>query len=666
MSRIFFFVLFFFFFFALSGYSQSERVFLSLDKCSCRAGDTLYFKGYTFKGKYPTSPSTNLYVDLFSAHGKLLSRATFPSFEGFSLGELKIPDSLGTDNYYLRAFTRYQLNFDTANCFVMPITVYNSEKSKSVFHKRAVPYSDTVTAGYVGGIYWATVIEHDHLQSLLEPGPDVHTRKLRLEKSVNRDSIFVADIMLDSGQARKYILIFPVDSTKDLESLLLFEDSTLIGRQYLHVRRTPATVSISADTLDVSSSGYNSWEIQMPDTLLYSASISVTDAALSESPPTSINSLVRSHTDDLSVPIKQLDTSYIQLQGKATRESGKTIKDPFSQDMVIAGVRDTNYVFTKVIPLDKYGNFVIDSLFFFGDLDLHYRINKEDDGTTANVRLNLTKFVSPSVDTLSLADSWQDDSSATISADSSLWRKEPTIYSPGKVKTLAPVVVKGWRSIRKELDERYTTGEFSEPALYSFDVRAETRWHDLGDYLRANCPRFQGGYGPGDKPTEPFGHPLLFYKDQTNYSWGELYDMTDWRDIAYIKVFESDFIGSDDFTRQQNGIAHGFTFDSPLSSAVGAKLRSPVDKTPVIIALYSRKDKDYRNVAGGMKSIKVKGYGEIFPFHPDRITLYWDPFAYGNKFRVRFNNATGAQRFRVVVDGVDAQGHVIHHEEIVE
>jgi len=57
---------------SLPGYSQRDRVHLDLDKYSCRAGDTVYFKATVFKGAYPFSQSTNLYVQQYTDSGRLL------------------------------------------------------------------------------------------------------------------------------------------------------------------------------------------------------------------------------------------------------------------------------------------------------------------------------------------------------------------------------------------------------------------------------------------------------------------------------------------------------------------------------------------------------------------------------------------------------------------
>jgi hypothetical protein len=75
--------------------------------------------------------------------------------------------------------------------------------------------------------------------------------------------------------------------------------------------------------------------------------------------PEQITRLNDSYTDDYTVT-GPADTAYIRFEGKATRESGKKIKDPYAQQIVIAGVRDTNYLFTRAVNMDAAGNFKID------------------------------------------------------------------------------------------------------------------------------------------------------------------------------------------------------------------------------------------------------------------------------------------------------------------
>jgi len=639
----------------MTAYGQNERVYLHVDKYSCRVADTLWFKAYIMKGTSPSSVSTNLYVELFTPEGVPLSRDVFPIFQGISIGQIKVPDSLVTGNYFLRAFTRYQLNYDTVDFFNAPIMVFNKERPRFSHHRKPAPVFNQETSGIIKGILWTTTLHGGELSSMLAIDSARGLRNLRLVEPLMKDSGMVASIVLGQGQRQKYCL-FPLDTTRENQELLLFEDSVLIGSQYLHLHSSSTKAELQADTLDLAPGGYNSWEIKFPGTDIYSASISISDAEGMNPVPASIVGLDNSRTEDLTRPIDQADTSFLTFDGKATRTSGKAIKDEFSREILLAGARDSNFLFTKTLRMDDIGHFKLDSLFFFDTVALHFQINKEDDGSTKNIRVQLTKFVPPAGDSSLFATSWLDDSVPMGKSDTFYSKKDLRIYELGKIKTLQPVIVKGWKSPRHELDHQYTSGVFSEPAMFSFDIRTERRFHDIGAYLRANLPRFQGGFGLADPPVDPTGHPFLFFVDEQNYTWGEL-SMFDWDRIAYIKCFENEFIGDDDFIRWKNNMPHGFTKGSGGAS---------IDKTPMIISIYLRKGKDFRTMPGGLNKIDVRGYTRVLRFQPDHATILWEPRLFCNSCRIHFYNNEFAKRFRIVVEGLDCMGHQIHLEKIVE
>src|ERR1700722_428583 len=106
-----------------SAFSQRERIHLDLDEYSCRAGDTIYFKATVFKGPLPVAKSTVLYVQLYTDSGVLLKQSAFPIVYSQGLGQVIFPDTLPTANYWLVAFTRQQLNFDTTDLFSVPVLV---------------------------------------------------------------------------------------------------------------------------------------------------------------------------------------------------------------------------------------------------------------------------------------------------------------------------------------------------------------------------------------------------------------------------------------------------------------------------------------------------------------------------------------------------------------
>jgi hypothetical protein len=642
-----------------TGFAQRERVYLQLDKYAARPGDTIWLKGTIFSGNLPTRMSTNLYVELFSSKGMLLQRGLFPILHGEAPGQIRIPDSIPSDNYYLRAFTRLQLNVDSENLFTLPIFVYNRDQPNHVLRKKEIPSANNFAIGTIRGVYWLTSRYNGQLSSLVAiDSGEAATRNLHVVKFGAGDSLSQADIHLTATAREQYVL-FPIDTFKETETLWLLEDSTLIGRQFLQVREESLPVTLTADTLDTDPTGYNSWFIHLPDSDYCSLSVAVTDADKTPSPPIRICELKRSFTEDMATPIREFDGSFISFSGMATRESGRRIKDEFSREIFFAGARDSGFLFARTSPIDKRGNFRLDSLFFFGDIDLQFQINKEEDGSTKNVKLRLRTFDPPGADSATLAGNWADDSLPTHGKDTVYTRNELTKAELARMTTLRPVVVKGWKSPRKELDNKYTSGAFSEPALYAFDIRTERRFRDIGSYLRANYPRFQGGFSSSDRPTDPLDHTFLFYVDEQNCTWPEL-QMFDWDRIAYIKCFESDFIGDDPFTKWKNSMANGFSLAGSEN-----RLKVPVEKTPIIIAIYTRKAADFRTMPGGLNKISVKGYSNILKFHPDRTTLYWEPQAFGNSFRIRFTNNDYTRRFRIVIEGYNQAGKVVHLEEVL-
>jgi hypothetical protein len=368
--------------FAFNAYSQRERVHLDLDKYTCRAGDTVWFKASIFKGLHPTFLSTNMYVGLYTKNAVLLGRFVFPIFHGQGAGQVIMPDSIPTGNYFLVALTKEQLNYDSTRFFSLPIMVYNKDKPRLATHKRQVVNPNTLSVGSIKGITWMTSVYPGKATSFFFVDTPSGTRHFSEIKQFAEDSVLRVDFTLTDTASQKYTL-FPLDTTKEDEVIFLYEDSVLIGRQFLHLKDRRRQVTLTTDTLDTSPLGYNSWKLQFPDSIVYYSSVSVVDADRSIPSPVTIDRLKDTRTENLTAAETLLDTAYITLFGKATRESGKKIKDPFSQEMVMAGVKDNNFVFTKIVELNQDGNFTVDSLFFFDSIALNFQIKRENDGNTA-------------------------------------------------------------------------------------------------------------------------------------------------------------------------------------------------------------------------------------------------------------------------------------------
>jgi len=412
-----------------------------------------------------------------------------------------------------------------------------------------------------------------------------------------------------------------------------------------------ALVVLNADTLDTGENGYNSWRIRIKDTSVYHYSISVTDL---DCLPLGNKFFGPSETNTRSPGASgySTDTAYLQYAGTVSRENGRKIGA--KQDLLVMLVKDSTVLLNRVIPIGTNGRFMLGGLFFFGKADLLYQLN-----TTApdakNIRIDLDPYSSAP---FHIPNGWvKTDSSLTNRKSHAVTADQlPTIQSKGR--QLKEVEIKGWKSPRRELDHTYTSGEFSEPAMYAFDLRSETHY-DLGAYLRSHLPGFTGGYSSIDTPRY-LGDPkrLLFYVDEQLRTWDELEN--DLADVAYIKAFENSFIGDDPFTKWKTGVG-GFAFKG------GGAFKIPVQSTPMVIAIYSRKGKDVKQIPG-LNFIAIMGYNPIFRYNQADNrppVVLWSPLQDSNNTRIRFNNHTAIKHFRITLTGFNDEGREIEYTTVL-
>jgi hypothetical protein len=647
------------FFFRVSG--QKERVFLDLDKYTARAGQGVFFKAYITRGLALSQFSTNLYVNVYSKGGEQLSQQVFPTYMGLSRGQIFFNNSVPTANYYIVAFTRAQLNYPSTHLFSVPVLVYNDEKPASLSLQKPVPYKNTSTSGVVDKINWVTKPSDRGLSSSLTIDSASSERHLFMVTRGQDNTPLEAKFSLSNTNPDKQGF-FSVDMQGDIQPFYLYEDSTLIGRQFIKVKALEQNVDVVTDSLALSPGSYNSLEIRMPDSAVYYTSISIEDAERSSDAPLSISSLHDSYTEDLTLSIKDADTSYISFSGTATRLSGKNITDKLSKEIFLAGIKDTSYLFTKTVSVDEKGEFRLDSLLFFDSLALQFQVNKPEDGRTKDLQLNLTRNAPPSIDANSAISAWQDEPAPFQEKDIAYTKKEKESNDLTKMKLLHPAIVKGRKDMKKELDHAYASGSFSEPALYSYDLRNyDSEYNrDIFSYIDAQGGRLRYDR-VGDTLQDPLGHCVHYYVDEIQYDHLSL-RMFDFSSIAYVKILESDFLP---VTKTVDDIARnctGFGKDTVQK----LKLHLTGQQTPVNVLIYTRKGKDFRSMPGGLNTVYIKGYDKILPFSPDNRTLCWLPWEKGHSFRIHFYNTETCRKIRVKVSGITATGRIAYCEKVFD
>lgn len=106
-----------------------ERAHVHFDKNYYNAGETIWFKAYLMSGLWPSTISTNMYFELIDDAGNVLNSKVSPIIESSAIGSFDIAAGYNKPVLYVKAYTRWMLNFDTAFLFTKAIRIINKGTS---------------------------------------------------------------------------------------------------------------------------------------------------------------------------------------------------------------------------------------------------------------------------------------------------------------------------------------------------------------------------------------------------------------------------------------------------------------------------------------------------------------------------------------------------------
>lgn len=113
---------------------NQEKIYVQTDNSMYFLGDTLWYKAFvvTARDNKPTKLSRLLYVELLNSEGYLIERQrVIVNKEGSAQGQFFIPDTLYSGYYEIRAYTRWQLNFNVGE------KDYNKSDKEMFFNEEA-------------------------------------------------------------------------------------------------------------------------------------------------------------------------------------------------------------------------------------------------------------------------------------------------------------------------------------------------------------------------------------------------------------------------------------------------------------------------------------------------------------------------------------------------
>ncbi len=314
------------------------------------------------------------------------------------------------------------------------------------------------------------------------------------------------------------------------------------------------------------------------------------------------------------------------------------------------------------VPYLNNGKFGLSGLIFYDTAKAYYQFNTNRNlSNEAAVIFKNGLYVAPKKlrpfdMTMPL---WSPDDSSLIRKSQQVFVEIARIHSQDKrVQNLAAVTVRRRvKSDKEKLDEEYASGLFSGGNSTIFDLMNNEGQYgamDIFTYLQGRVAGLQVTVnGPTPSLSWRGSTPVVYLNEmQADPSQIKNINISD---IAMVKVFSPGSAGA-------------------ISSSGGG-----------VIAVYTKKGRDKKAdpTIKGLEMARIPGYTATREFYsPDylinpepeaddiRTTLYWNPYILGSsrekKFSFTFYNSDVTHHIRIILEGIDENGKLIHLEKTID
>ncbi len=474
------------------------------------------------------------------------------------------------------------------------------------------------------------------------------------------------------------------------------------------------TTSLGIAKKDLKKRGRNEIEIQVPDSMDASLSVSVTDAGLAYDDNYNIishlllTSDLRGHINnpayyfsDNSDSVKSAldlvmltngwrrynwsdvvagktpeikhprETVYVDISGQAMLPDSTVVSEG---SMISLNLQSTNpgdslhMVYTERLRDD--GTFKITPGAFYDSLHISYKLLGSRKTANKGIVSFTTGFLPPlpNYHNLPFVPTREQDSLALLNEIALKAKADELTRLLGMVTLKNVTVTAKTKNITKQLDEKYASSVYQSSSTgntYSFDVMhdpAAKGIYSLGNYLTDKVPGLQVQMN-GSPPV-----PTYFFRPNINMH-GEV--------TGRVQVY-LDELPTDDETASTVQIQNVAYVKFYKPGALVAARNNPA------LAIYTRRgDDDSDPSSSVMKNISIPGYTPAKEFYsPDyasepealgadaRLTLYWNPnvllLGQQRSARIAFYNNDMSKRLRVVVEGMSLNGKLTRVERIIE
>lgn len=348
-----------------------------------------------------------------------------------------------------------------------------------------------------------------------------------------------------------------------------------------------------------------------------------------------------------------IDTGYLSVRGKVSGVSDAVLNKAKNVNLVLMA-KDSSKQYLN-LPIAADGSFEKYNLLFYDTIKIYYQLN--------NTPLyNKSRF--QFIDNFMPADTTGLVHVQDLAVADLLTQKLPDslrtkmAFAAGQTTLQEVVVNTRVKSRKEELEDTYTTGFFKGDDAYQFNIvddKIGSQSLSVFHYLQSKVAGLVVNINAMANVSLSWrGYVPSFYLDEFPVTDMNTLFNLNMNQIAYIKVFRPPFLGS--------FIGGG---------AGGA------------IALYTKKGPDMMKSIKGMDTTALGGYTMTKEFYsPDysltndknirdiRPTLYWNANMAtdgdNRKIRFGFYNNDITRRFRVVLEGLNNEGKLVHISKLLE
>lgn len=356
--------------------------------------------------------------------------------------------------------------------------------------------------------------------------------------------------------------------------------------------------------------------------------------------------------------LKYMPDSIMSLIGTIYGVPAKMKRDMGTINLITDdGGKAHRFLFAEI---DTDGVFRIPNYLVYGEQKIYYSFNKKDLFTSAVIRMDngLYKGLpgAPGADSLRPVIEFSDSLLAHQKIFQRLVHDTVGLF---KVKNLQQIIIKApTKSPEQVLDEKYASGLFSGGDGYQFDVANDPAAQaalSVFQYLQGRVAGLQITTGAGPTSLQWRGGTPGLYLDESPVDANTLQNIP-MTDVAYIKVFRPPFMG---MGGANGGIA--------IYTKKGGDRQPPADfkalEHTVLIGYTAPKEffsPDYATA----QAAATPDSADLRP------TLYWQPFVLldskTRRAKLSFYNNDITKRFKVVVEGMTADGRWAHKELLID